>query len=136
MECITKWFIYFIIYAFSGYLCEVIYVFICTKKITNRGYLYGPLVPIYGFGAILILLPLSYIKDYYVLVFLLGILITSSLEYLVSLFMELIFHMRWWDYSDKFLNINGRICLRNSLMFGILVVVVLYGIHPAEVFII
>ncbi|MCR5349493.1 MAG: putative ABC transporter permease [Acholeplasmatales bacterium] len=135
MEYITKWFIYFIIYAFLGYLCEVIYVFICTKKLTNRGYLYGPLVPIYGAGAILIIIPLSPLYNYFPLVFLLGVLITTTLEYLVSLGMELIFHMRWWDYSEKFLNINGRVCLRNSTMFGILVMVVIYGIHPATKFV-
>jgi uncharacterized membrane protein len=135
MEPLTKYFLYFIIYAFLGYIAEVIYVFICTKKITNRGYLYGPLVPIYGFGAIGILLSLSFIYNlntWYspILVFVAGFILTSLLEYIVSFFMELIFHMRWWDYSDKFLNINGRVCLRNSTMFAILVMLVMYLLHP------
>ena len=134
----AKVFLYFIIYAFFGYICEVIYVFICTKKLSNRGYLYGPLVPIYGFGAIGIIYSLSWlynINSWYapIIAFVLGFLLTTLLEYFVSWIMELIFHMRWWDYSDKFLNINGRVCLRNSSMFGILVVIVLYLLHPYAV---
>ena len=136
MEKLVSYFLLFIIYAFLGYICEVIYVFILTKKLTNRGYLYGPLVPIYAFGAFLIILPLnefnigSFIMDKWYLVILYGFLSTTLLEYLTSFIMEKIFHMRWWDYSDKFLNINGRVCLRNSLLFTILVVLVVYVLNP------
>lgn len=135
MHTLSEYFMYFIIYAFFGYICEVIYVAICTKKITNRGFLYGPLVPIYGFGAVGIILSLSWcynLGEWYsiILVFVLGFLLTSILEYFVSWIMEIIFHMRWWDYSDKFLNIKGRVCLRNSSMFAILVLTVLYLLHP------
>ena len=135
MHSLSEYFLFFVIYSFFGYICEVIYVSICTKRITNRGYLYGPIVPIYGFGAIGIIVSLSWAYDlnewYSIpLVFLLGFLLTSILEYFVSWIMELIFHMRWWDYSDKFLNIKGRVCLRNSSMFGLLVVAVLYLLHP------
>lgn len=132
---LSEYFLYFLIYAFFGYICEVVYVAICTKKITNRGFLYGPIVPIYGFGAIGIILALSWAYNLHgwyspFIVFILGFLLTSFLEYFVSWIMEIIFHMRWWDYSDKFLNIQGRVCLRNSTMFGILVVAVLYALHP------
>lgn len=135
MQNVIEYFLYYTIYAFFGYICEVVYVAICTKKITNRGYLYGPMVPIYGYGAIGVILALSWAKNmgYWfspILVFVLGFLLTTTLEYLVSFFMEIIFHMRWWDYSDKFLNINGRVCLRNSSMFGALVLIVLYLLHP------
>lgn len=130
MEFVARYFLYYLIYSVLGYICEVIYVGICTKKIADRGYLYGPLCPIYGFGALIILLSLEWAYDYWWVVLILGILLTSTLEYLTSFFMEIIFHMRWWDYSDKFLNINGRVCLRNSLMFGALVMVVIYLIHP------
>ncbi len=128
---ITYYF-YFIIYAFLGYICEVVYVSLGTKKLTNRGYLYGPVCPIYGCGAVIILLCLKPIYDMHMwyLVFILGILLTSSLEYLTSYVMELIFHMRWWDYSDYKFNINGRVCLKNSLMFGALVMLVFYVIQP------
>ncbi|MBQ7641923.1 MAG: hypothetical protein IJS83_05585 [Acholeplasmatales bacterium] len=136
MDKIIMYFLFFIIYAFLGYICEVIYVFIITKKITNRGYLYGPLVPIYAFGALLIMIPLTefefgkFITDRWYLVVIIGFLLPTLLEYLTSYFMEKIFHMRWWDYSDKFLNINGRVCLRNSTMFMALVVLVVYLINP------
>ncbi len=130
MEGFITWFFYFTIYAFLGYICEVVYVAIITKKITNRGYLYGPIVPIYGYGAIIVLGALWNLRDNPFLIILLGGLLTSGLEYLTSFVMEQIFHMRWWDYSDKFMNLNGRICLRNSLMFIGLVLLVIYLLHP------
>ena len=136
MDKLITYFLLFIIYAFLGYICEVIYVFIITKKLTNRGYFYGPIVPIYAFGAFLIIIPLnetnigSFIMDKWYLVVLYGFFSTTLLEYLTSFFMEKIFHMRWWDYSDKFLNINGRVCLRNSILFTILVVLVVYLLNP------
>lgn len=120
----------FFIYAFLGYICEVIYCSVAQKKLVNRGYLYMPICPIYGYGAVIILLSMLPISNMWYLVIICGILLTSTLEYLTSYFMELIFHMRWWDYSKRKFNINGRVCLRNSLMFGGLVVVVIYGIQP------
>ena len=130
MDTFITYFLYFIIYSFLGYICEVIYVGIITKHIGDRGFLFGPIVPIYGFGALLIIVSLNWAYNYWYLVIILGFLITTALEYLVSFFMELIFKRRWWDYSDKFLNINGRVCLRNSIMFTILVVLVIYVLHP------
>ena len=135
MNLLCSYFLCFIIYSFLGYICEVIYVFIITKKLTNRGFLYGPLVPIYGFGALLILgvfFPLRSITSWYqpILVFIVGFLLTSILEYLASFFIELIFHMRLWDYSKHKFNINGRVCLLNSSLFAILVLLVFYLIHP------
>lgn len=120
----------FFVYAFLGYLCEVAYCSICQRHLVNRGYLYMPICPIYGFGAILILVVMLPISHLWYFVLLLGILLTSTLEYLTSYLMELIFHMRWWDYSKRKFNINGRVCLRNSLMFGALVMLVIYGLHP------
>ena len=120
----------FFVYAFLGYLCEVAYCSLCQKHLVNRGYLYMPICPIYGFGAILIILVMNPIIDMWYLVFILGILLTSSLEYVTSYVMELVFHMRWWDYTKRKFNINGRVCLRNSLMFGALVMLVIYGLMP------
>ncbi|MDE7162137.1 MAG: putative ABC transporter permease, partial [Anaeroplasmataceae bacterium] len=120
----------FFVYAFLGYLCEVAYCSILQRHLVNRGYLYMPICPIYGVGAILIILVMHPIIDMWYLVFILGILLTSSLEYVTSYLMEIIFHMRWWDYSKRKFNINGRVCLRNSLMFGALVMLVLYGLEP------
>lgn len=120
----------FFIYAFLGYICEVIYCSIGQKKLVNRGYLYMPICPIYGCGAILILSIMWPIRHMWYLVFPLGILLTSLLEYVTSYLMELLFHMRWWDYSKRKWNINGRVCLRNSLLFGLLVMIVVYAIQP------
>ena len=130
MNIFITYFFYFIIYSFLGYICEVVYVAIITKHIGDRGYLFGPLVPIYGFGALLILVSLNWAYNYWYLVLPLGFLITTALEYVVSFVMELLFKKRWWDYSDKFLNINGRVCLRNSLMFTALVALVIYVLQP------
>ena len=130
MDTFISYFFYFIIYSFLGYICEVVYVAIITKHIGDRGYLFGPLVPIYGFGALLILVSLNWAYNYWYLVLPLGFLITTALEYIVSFVMELLFKKRWWDYSDKFLNINGRVCLRNSLMFTALVALVIYVLQP------
>ncbi len=133
----VRYFFIFIIYAFLGYLCEVVYVSIGNRKLTNRGYLYGPICPIYGYGAVILLLALNPIYELHLwyLVFILGVVLTSTLEYLTSYFMELIFHMRWWDYSDYKFNIKGRVCLKNSLLFGILTMVVFYGLQPTVNFI-
>lgn len=135
MEFLATYFISFILYSFLGYIAEVIYVFIITKKITNRGFLYGPLVPIYGFGALLILGALSPIYDLHtwyspLIIFIAGFVLTSALEYFGSFILEVIFHMRLWDYSEHKFNINGRVCLLNSSMFAVLVMAVIYGLNP------
>lgn len=130
-----NYFLYFIIYSFLGYICEVIYVSILDKKLTNRGFLYSPICPIYGFGALLIIFtlkPLASLNYFYIpiLVFIAGFLLTTILEYITSVLLELIFKMRFWDYSKRFLNIKGRVCLRNSTMFGLLVILVIYLLDP------
>lgn len=130
MELFLNWLSYFFIYSFLGWVCECIYCSIPAKHFINRGFLYGPYCPIYGFGAISVIWLLEPFQATPLLLFLLGILLTSALEYLTSWIMELCFHTQWWDYTGYFLNLHGRICLKNSLLFGILVLCVLYGIHP------
>lgn len=121
---------YFIIYAFLGWLCEDIYCGIGKRKFINRGFLYGPYCPIYGFGALMVIYPLLMLGNHPVYVFIAGMFITSVLEYITSYLMEKMFSTRWWDYSTYPMNINGRVCLQNSLLFGLLSLVVVYGIHP------
>ena len=121
---------YFVLYAFLGWVCEDLYCGIPAKKFINRGFFYGPYCPIYGVGALLVLYPLLFVKDYPILVFVLGVIITSTLEYITSWVMEILFKTRWWDYSERFMNINGRVCLLNSTLFGIMSIVVVYIIHP------
>lgn len=121
---------YFIIYAFLGWVCEDLYCGIPKQKFINRGFFYGPYCPIYGVGALLVLYPLLFVKQYPILVFILGLLITSVLEYFTSWIMEKLFKTRWWDYSKHKFNLNGRVCLLNSTLFGCMSIVVVYLIHP------
>ena len=130
MDTFITYFLYFIIYSFLGYICEVIYVGIITKHIGDRGFLFGPIVPIYGFGALLIIVSLNWAYNYWYLVIILGFLITTALEYLVSFFMELIFKRRWWDYSDRKFNINARINLATGIKFGLGSIFLLKILNP------
>ena len=108
-----------IIYSFLGWIVECTYCVLGTGVWINRGFLYGPFIPIYGFGAVLVLGAINYLPNNIFIIFLGSIIITSILEYLTSYLMELFFHTRWWDYSELPFNLNGRICLLNSLLFGI-----------------
>ena len=127
-----KIFIYialFFIFAFIGWIIEVINSLIVDKKFVNRGFLIGPVVPIYGFGGIAITLFLSRYSDEPITLFCMATIICSILEYFTSYFMEKIFNTRWWDYSNKKFNLNGRICLRNLAAFGLMgLVMVKYAV--------
>lgn len=125
-----KYFLYFIIYSFIGWLMEVVLKSKDEHKFVNRGFLIGPICPIYGFGVLLIILLVGNSKNDLLAVFLKSILVCSVLEYFTSYFMEKLFHARWWDYSKNKYNINGRICLETMLPFGILSTIVIYVVHP------
>ncbi len=124
---------YFIIYSFLGWCCETLYCTILQKKFVNRGFLYGPLCPIYGCGALLVLFLLRDVRTSIFPLFLSGMVVTTALEYLTSVLLEKLFHMKWWDYSKLPFNINGRVCLLNSCEFGVLSVFVIMVLHPAIV---
>lgn len=130
IEVLMHYFLYFIIYAFMGWLLEEIWHLIKLKRIVDRGFLIGPLCPIYGYGCILIILLIGSNTSDLLAVFLKAIVVCSILEYLTSYFMEKIFHARWWDYSNSRFNLNGRICLDTMLPFGILGCFVIYVLHP------
>ena len=121
---------HFFIYSIIGWILEVIYCKILDGKFYNRGFLNGPYCPIYGFGAIFIVLLLKRFSFFPPLVFVLGFLLTSTLEYITSFLMEKIFNAKWWDYSKEKFNINGRVCLKNSIMFGLLSLILIYGLDP------
>ena len=127
---IMEIFLYFIIASFLGYTMEVVKCSINTKKLVNRGFLFGPICPIYGVGFVLITWLLSKYQNDIIILFLMGALITSAVEYYTSYVLELIFHNRWWDYSYRKDNINGRICLKNSILFGIGSVLIIRLINP------
>ena len=127
---ISMLFLLFIIYSFLGWCMEMVVCYISTKEWVNRGFLIGPICPIYGCGCLLMILLLEkYLKDPFVL-FVMAMLLCSLLEYFTSYLMEKLFKARWWDYSHKKYNINGRICLDNILAFGILGLLMMYLINP------
>lgn len=129
MKYIFEILLYFYIYSFLGWVCESIYCSIGSKKIINRGFLSGPICPIYGFGALLTIFMLGSLKST-ILVFIYGIIITSTLEFIGGYLLETIFHTRWWDYSKRKFNIKGRVCLRNSILFGLLCLALIKLINP------
>jgi len=123
-------FLLFIIYSFIGWTCEVLYCSIYQKKFVNRGFLYGPICPIYGCGALMFfffLMPLAYNV---LLLFFSAMFLMSVLEYFVSWAMEKLFDTKWWDYSHYKFNINGRVCLLNSTLFGVMGVIAVKFVHP------
>ena len=112
-------FLFFLIYAFVGWSAEEVYCSILERKLVWRGMLLGPICPIYGFGGILIMYILYPLRDTWVWLFLASMIVTSALEYFSSWLLEKLFHTQWWDYSDVPFNINGRVCLLNSVLFGL-----------------
>lgn len=122
--------IYFFIYSILGWICEMIFCYVTNNQKENRGFLFGPYCPIYGFGGLIIAYALIPFRDNIFLIFIFSIIISSILEYITAYSLEKIFNKKWWDYSNRRFNINGRVCLGNSLLFGILGVITIYIIHP------
>jgi uncharacterized membrane protein len=130
MYAFSLFLLYLALYSFLGWIAEVLYVFATTRHLQNRGFLTGPFLPIYGFGAILLLLLVyPYVNNPF-LVFLASVVITSALEFFTHLVLDKLFHIKLWDYSNRPFNLQGRICLQNSLAFGGLGLLLLYVIHP------
>lgn len=121
---------YFIIYSFFGWILESVVKTIIAKKVVNSGFLYGPFCPIYGIGAIIMLLFLEGFKNDIIILFTVGFLVLSIWEYAVGVLLEKIFKTKYWDYTENFCNIKGRVCLLNSLFWGFLGVVFIRTIHP------
>ncbi len=127
---IYKLFFYFIIYSFLGWCTEVIYAAFKRGKFVNRGFLNGPFCPVYGFGALILIVVLNPIKNNMPLLFIFSILLTSLLEYITGYVLEKAFNTTWWDYSDNKFNIKGRICLSFSIIWGLVSMVVVKMAHP------
>lgn len=126
----TLFFMKFIIFSLIGYVAEMITCAIIDKKIANRGFLCGPVIPIYGVGSLALIWLLKPFYNNILLVIIMGMIITSSIEYFTSYILEKIFHNKWWDYKEEKFNINGRICLKNTILFGIGSPIILYIINP------
>lgn len=127
---IFKTLMYFIIYSFFGWTLESVLKTCMQRKPVNSGFLYGPLCPIYGIGALIMLAFLEKFKDNIILLFIIGFIVLSIWEYIVGLLLEKIFNTKYWDYSNNKFNIQGRVCLMNSIFWGILGVVFIHYIHP------
>lgn len=125
---------YFFICSFIGWLLEVAYAFSVYGTFVDRGFLRGPICPIYGYGAVIMVLITDWIKKKKItnslIIFAIVAVIATVLEYIASYFLELVFNLRWWDYTGYFLNINGRVCLIFSIFFGIAGVIFIKNIYP------
>ncbi len=125
------YFVIFFAISVAGWCVETIYCSIIERKINlNRGFLIGPYIPIYGCGGLLSILLLNRYYDDPLVVYILALVSFSALEYFTSYLMEKLFNARWWDYSHLKYNINGRIELTNSFLFGLMGLVLIYGVNP------
>lgn len=127
---VARYFMVYVIYSVGGWIMEEIHCSFREKKIVDRGFLIGPVCPIYGFGGLVITLALTQFQKSPIVVFCMGIVMCAFIEYFTSLVMEKIFKARWWDYSKEPLNLNGRICIRTLIPFGIFGLIIIYGINP------
>lgn len=123
-------FLLFIFYSFAGWICEELWVSSLYKKIEKRGMLHGPVCPIYGFGALIILFAVYPWRETWLRLFAASAILASILEYFSSCLLEAIFHTKWWDYSGHKFNLNGRVCLLNSCAFGLGGVALEHFLHP------
>lgn len=116
--------------AFAGWIWEVIIAFIQHGAFVNRGILHGPWLPIYGFGALGIIILLNRFKDKPWLVFLTSSLLCGIIEYGTAWYLETFKHMKWWDYSNSLINLDGRICAESIICFGLAGLLAIYVVYP------
>lgn len=130
---IIQWLFFFYFYCFAGWCFESAYVSVKSRKLTNRGFLRGPFLPIYGSGAIMMLLVSMPFGGDIFLIYVAGCLGATALEYVTGVTMEALFKIRYWDYSKNKFNFQGHICLGSSLAWGVLTVLMTELIHmPVE----
>ncbi|MCD8048096.1 MAG: hypothetical protein LUG52_00545 [Clostridia bacterium] len=121
----------FFIYSFLGWCCEVAFHTLTCGNFSNRGFLYGPACPNYGFGAVAVLLVCEPFADNTWLLFLISTVITTLIELVTGFVLDKVFHNKWWDYSNYPFNIGGYICPLFSLLWGIACVIIIKIVHPA-----
>lgn len=127
---ITLLFLYFIFYSFCGWVWETCYCSIKERHYVPRGFLYGPLCPIYGIGVLLMILFFAPFRSNLLVFYFVAVIVMTAWEYLVGWFLEATTHIKYWNYSDARFHIHGRVCLRVSLFWGILSYVAVFWIHP------
>ena len=131
MNEFAKIILYFTIFSVAGYIWETIFCAVCYKKVRDRGFLFGPYCPIYGFGGLLIMLFSNFARENPLLAFITIVAVCSTLEYTTSYVLEKLFNIRWWYYSDiEKVNLNGRIGLLSSLSFGFVGCGFIYFVEP------
>ena len=130
IQMLDRYIIFFMMFSCAGWIMETILVSIQNKKLVNRGFLIGPYCPIYGWGALSIIITLKDFNFNLILLFFMAMLVCGILEYFTSWIMEKVFKARWWDYSNRKFNIKGRVCLRNLIGFGVLGVILIYWVYP------
>ena len=130
MNTVLNFIMYFFIYSFMGWVLEVLCKLYETKKFVNRGFLMGPICPIYGSCMVLMTLLIGTGDKDILSIFLKSILVCSTSEYITSYVMEKVFKARWWDYSRRRFNINGRICLETMIPLGLMSTLALYFLQP------
>ena len=133
---LSQWLFFFYFYCFFGWCFESTYVSVCERRLVNRGFLRGPFLPLYGSGAIMMLVVSSPFQDSLPLVFLVGCVGSTVLEYVTGVVMEALFKVRYWDYSHKKFNFKGYICLESTIAWGFLTIVMTEWLHkPVEYFV-
>ena len=130
---LTQWVLFFFIYSFIGWVWECCFVSVWKRRWVNRGFMYGPMLPIYGFGALAVLISTIRVRDSIPLIFLFGMVGATLLEYVTGAVMERLFNVKYWDYSNQKFNLNGYICLTSSLGWGLFSVLLVKFVHvPIE----
>lgn len=127
---IIYWSLVFLFGAIIGWIYEEGFSILIEKTLENRGFMYGPYLPVYGFGSVFLICFLKKYKKYPILIFLLSILITGTLEYITGYLMQTIFNRTWWDYTGLFMNLDGYVCLRSVLNFAVLTLLLIYFVEP------
>ena len=140
LTSVLNYVLMFFIFSAIGWTIESIYCSIGNKKLINRGFLYGPLCPIYGTGALVfevLVTPLSQpVGKRWLLVVIVGMILADTVEYFTSYIMEKLFNARWWDYSENFLNLHGRICFKHTCYWGLFSFIFVYAVSPAYKYVI
>lgn len=132
----VQWVAFFLIYCFIGWCYESLYVSIRHKRWVNRGFMRGPLLPLYGSGAIVMLVVTIPFRDNLLLTYLAGCVGATALEYVTGVTMEALFKVRYWDYSTRRFNFQGHICLEATLAWGAFTIIMTRFIHtPIEAFV-
>lgn len=127
---ISNLFLYFILYSFLGWVMETCYCSIMERRLVARGFLYGPICPIYGGGVTLMILFFTPLKQNLLLFYVVAVVVMTSWEYLVAWVLETATHVKYWDYSQYRFNLKGRVCLWVALTWGVLSYIVIFFIHP------